>query len=122
MLSELDGSPARAEAAEAVPVGRGIVEPVELHREKPVYPEPARLARRQGVVAIECVVTKDGNVRNLAVVRKSGSLDSIDDAPDSLEVSALSAVSRWHYRPASFGGRTVPVFLTVTVTFRLEKR
>jgi outer membrane biosynthesis protein TonB len=32
----------------------------------------------------------------------------------------MRAVQQWKYRPATFNNRPVPVYLTVTVTFRLQ--
>ena len=37
-----------------------------------------------------------------------------------LDNAAMRAVSQWKYKPATFNGRAVPVYLTVTVTFKLQ--
>ena len=34
--------------------------------------------------------------------------------------AAMRAVQQWKYKPATFNGRAVPVYLTVTVTFTLQ--
>ena len=40
----------------------------------------------------------------------------------TLDVVGMEAVSRWKYAPAPLNGRTVRVYLTVTVTYRLNRR
>ena len=92
-------------------VGGDVKEPVEISRVQPAYPEAARKARLQGVVELEAIVTKDGNVDTVRVLR--GVDPVLDDA-------SIRAVQQWKYRPATYHGRAVPVFLTVTTTFRLQ--
>ena len=76
-----------------------------------MYPEAARKARMQGIVILEAIITKDGNVESVRVLRGINPL---------LDNAAMGAVTRWKYKPATFNGRPVPVYLTVTVKFTLN--
>ena len=85
--------------------------PIEVTRVKPQYPEAARKARMQGVVILEAIITKTGDVESVRVLRGLNPL---------LDSAAIRAVQQWKYKPATFNGRPVPVYLTVTVTFTLQ--
>lgn len=100
-----------AQVEEPLRVGGDVKEPVEISRVQPIYPEAARKARLQGIVILEAIITKDGNVESVRVLRGINPL---------LDNAAMRAVQQWKYRPATFNGRPVPVYLTVTVTFKLQ--
>ena len=92
-------------------VGGNVTEPIEIHRVKPEYPEAARRARMQGVVILEAIITKYGDVESVRVLRGINPL---------LDNAAMRAVMQWKYQPATFHGRPIPVYLTATVTFSLQ--
>ena len=96
---------------EPMRVGGEVKEPVEISRVQPVYPEAARKARLQGVVILEAIITKEGHVDSVRILRGLNPL---------LDKAAMDAVSKWRYKAATFNNRPVPVYLTVTVTFRLQ--
>jgi len=98
--------------------GRGILvpggdvhAPVLVLRVEPVYPEAARKARLEGYVILEAIITAQGEIEEVHVVKSAGAL---------LDASAEGAVARWKYRPATLNGRAVRVLLTVTISFRLH--
>ena len=66
---------------------------------------------KEGIVILEAVITDGGTVEDLRVLK---SVDPI------LDDAARRAVLQWRYEPATLNGRTVRVFLTVTVTFSLH--
>ena len=43
-----------------------------------------------------------------------------DKLQEAIDASAVRAVQQWKYKPATLNGRAVRVYLTVTVTFRLN--
>jgi protein TonB len=94
-----------------VRVGEGIVEPKKLHDVKPVYPEQAKQERIQGLVILEATISTTGCIQALRVVKS---------AHRSLDLAALLAVLRWRYAPTLLNGESVPVFMTITVNFRLS--
>jgi protein TonB len=65
----------------------------------------------QGVVILEAIITKTGTVESVRVLRGINPL---------LDTAAIRAVQQWRYKPATFNGRPVPVYLTVTVNFTLQ--
>jgi len=85
--------------------------PRKIHDVAPVYPTIARSASVEGVVIIEAVIAVDGTVRDARVLRSVPLLDR----------AALDAVKQWRYAPTRLGGVAVPVIVTVTVQFRLQR-
>jgi periplasmic protein TonB len=60
---------------------------------------------------IEPIITDGGAVEDVRVLKSVNPL---------LDASAVRAVQQWKYKPATLNGRAVRVYLTVTVTFRLN--
>lgn len=89
----------------------GIMLPVLIRRIEPEYPRFARISRIEGLVILNAVITKEGDVQVLSVVRS--------DHP-SLENAALEAVRQWKYRPALNNNRPVAVYFQITVKFTLK--
>lgn len=91
-------------------VGGDVKAPGLNRRVEPVYTEVARKARIQGVVILEAIIDKHGNVDRVKVIR---------GLPMGLTESAVSAVKQWKFRPGTYGGRNVDVIFNLTVNFRL---
>ena len=92
----------------------GVKRPVPLPgRAEPVYPKGPLLAGLDGRVILRAVITEQGDVESIEVVR---------DARPGLgfDVSAVEAVSTWKYEPGRLDGRPVAVVLTVVVEFTLR--
>ena len=100
-----------AEADEPMTVAGDVQAPVLIKKVEPVYPAALRQARVSGAVMIEAIIGRDGNVREARVIRS---------AHPSLDEEALKAVKLWVYKPATWKGRPVSVYLTVTTTFLLN--
>jgi len=91
---------------------RGEVEAPKLEsRVEPRYPEDARKRREHGVSVYEAIVTTAGCVTNLRLLKSS--------TPE-LDMMGMEAIAQWRYRPARLNGRLVRVYLTVTITYRLN--
>jgi len=97
-------------AADAVRVGRDIKEPRKIRDVKPIYPQIAEAANIQGIVIIEAIIDRDGNVSDARVLRSQ----------PLLEQAALDAVRQWRFTPTLLNGSPVPVIMTVTVNFSLH--
>ena len=82
-----------------------------MHDVAPIYPAIAQRASIEGVVIIEAVIAVDGSVRDARVLRSVPLLDR----------AALDAVKQWRYVPTRLNGVAVPVIVTVTVQFRLQR-
>ncbi|HEU5250703.1 MAG TPA: TonB family protein [Thermoanaerobaculia bacterium] len=96
---------------EPLRVGGDVKAPQLINRVEPSYPEAARKARMEGVVILEAIITANGNVEDVKVLKSVNPL---------LDAAATRAVQQWKYRPATLNGRAVRVYLTVTVTFNLH--
>jgi len=91
-------------------VGGDIKEPKKLKNVPPVYPKIAQAAKVQGLVIIEAIISKEGDVKDAKVIRSVPMLDT----------AALEAVRQWKYTPPLLNGVPVDVVMTVTVNFNLQ--
>ena len=89
----------------------GMAAPRKVRDIIPIYPAMARTAHVQGVVILEAVIDSNGRVESARVLR---SIPLLDEA-------ALAAVRQWRFEPARLNGQPVPVVMTVTVNFALER-
>jgi TonB family protein len=92
-------------------VGGKITEPEKLSGPVPLYPEAARRARIQGVVVLECIIGKSGNVTDVKVLR---------GLPLGLTESAVDAVRSWKFKPSTLNEKPVEVLYILTVRFNLQ--
>ena len=86
------------------------VAPRKIVDARPVYPEIARQARREGTVVIEAVLDTNGNVTQPRVIQSVPLLDQ----------AAIDAVRQWRYTPTTIGGHPVSVLMTITIRFTLQ--
>jgi len=77
---------------------------------RPIYPEVARIARKEGMVILEAVLDQGGHVTQLRVLRSEPLLDQ----------AAIEAVRQWRYSPTIYYGKPVSVLMTITVRFTLQ--
>ncbi len=114
-----DQEPLAAERAGTEPgeapimVGEDVIPPVKLHAPVPQYTEAARKKRIQGVVIVQAIIDKRGDVASVKVHKA---------LPEGLDQAAAEAIRRWKFRPATLNGQPVAVFYNLTINFRLEKR
>jgi protein TonB len=102
-------APASKTAVVRVRVG-GQVEGAKLiFQVSPEYPEVARMARIQGTVRLEAVISKEGTVESLKVV----------NGPPLLIKAAFDAVAQWRYQPTLLNGEPVEVATEIEVKFTL---
>src|SRR5262245_24977319 len=90
----------------------GIQAPVRLTNVALAYPEIARQARVEGIVIVEVTIDNRGEVVSAHVLRSVTSL---------LDRAALDAVQQWRFSPARLNGEVIPVVMTVTVNFKLDR-
>ena len=91
-------------------MGGAIREPRKVKDVAPAYPDFARHARIQGVVILECVLSPQGRVEDVKVLRGVPTLDE----------AAVEAVRQWVYSPTLVNGVPTSVVMTVTVNFMLR--
>lgn len=76
----------------------------------PVYPPLARMARIQGQVVLQAVISKQGVIENLKVLA----------GHPMLVPAAIDAVRQWRYRPYFLNNEPVEVETQITVNFSLS--
>jgi len=94
-----------------VRIGGNVKPPAKVRDVKPIYPADAMAGNVQGVVILEATIGQDGYVRSARVLRGQPLLDQ----------AAIEAVEQWQYVPTLLNGVAVPVIMTVTVNFTLDK-
>jgi TonB family protein len=93
-----------------VNVSSGVMAANLVSAPQPSYPKLASLTRTQGNVVMEAVISKDGTVEQLHVIK----------GHRLLRGAAKNAVRNWRYRPYKVGGVAVDVATTVSVDFNLN--
>jgi protein TonB len=104
-------APPPAARKDPLPVGGAIRPPTRVVYVQPVYPRFALDARVQDTVILQAVIDEKGGVRELKVLRGHPLLDD----------AATQAVAKWQFTPTLLNGTAVPVVMTVTVSFMLQK-
>ena len=82
---------------------------LQIHTVNPEYPAKARKARISGIVILEAIISKTGDIVDLHA--KCG--------PEILQEPSIKAVREWKYSPYLLHGKPVEVRTTITVTFAL---
>jgi protein TonB len=111
-IAPVDPPPPPPPAQPRIPrVGQGIREPKKIVHVAPEYPEIARRAGVQGTVVLEAILDATGRVESVRVLRSQALLDE----------AAIRAVRQWRYSPTELNGVPVPVLMTITVNFNLNR-
>jgi protein TonB len=76
---------------------------------QPAYPALARSARIQGVVVLQAVIGKQGNIENLRLI----------SGHPMLAPAAIEAVRQWRYKPYILNNDPIEVETQITVNFAL---
>jgi TonB family protein len=88
----------------------GATLPVCMFCPSPDYTDLARTAKYRGTVELSLIVTKDGVVNSVLVLK---------GAPFSLTQKAIDAVQKWKFKPAKLRGQSVAVRVPVDIEFQL---
>ncbi len=94
-------------------VGAGVLSPKIIRQVPPRYPEAAVRSGAEGLVIVECIIDRNGSVRDARVVYSSNGL---------FNDSAVGAVRQWKFSPGSYQGRAVATIFQLTVNFKIERR
>jgi TonB family protein len=90
----------------------GIGTPVCIRCAHPGYSKKARADKLQGSVELEAIISLEGKVTKVTLVRGIG---------EGLDEKAIEAVKLWKFKPAvDRAGNPVDVFVPIEVTFRLR--
>jgi protein TonB len=105
--------PAPPPPVPAAPVrpGGNIREPKKLVHVPPEYPLIAQQVKVEGTVILEAMLDETGRVDHVRILRSIPLLDA----------AAIKAVQGWRYTPTTLNGVPVPVLMTITVQFHLNR-
>jgi TonB family protein len=97
-------------------VGGEVTRPIVKHRQEPHFPESAR--RTMGVnsvvvVIARCIISRDGCVRAIQLVKQS-------PFPE-VNSAAILALSQWTFEPGRLRGEPVDVVFSLTVNFATNR-
>jgi protein TonB len=81
-----------------------------LDNAPPAYPEVARTAGKEGLVILKVVITAEGRVENIRVLKGE---------PPFVEAAVL-AVKGYSFKPALLDGRPIAVYRILKIPFRLS--
>ena len=90
-----------------------LVGPVPTRKVDPKYPPALMSARVQGDVILYAIIRKDGSVDSIQLVK---------GIEPRLDQNAMEALARWKFRPAERRGEPVELEAVVTIPFRTAAR
>ncbi len=106
-----EAPPAPPEPEGPIMVGGEVNKPEKIYAPQPQYTEIARKARLQGLVIVQAIIDKNGEVTNVKVLK--GLVMGLSEA-------AVSAIKQWKFKPATLRGKPVDVYYNLTVNFTLQ--
>ncbi len=92
-----------------IDISSGVSEGMLITPIRPVYPAIARAAHVEGTVVVEAVISRNGTIESLHVLK----------GPTMLQSAALDAIRAARYKPYRLNGEAVDVQTTITVNFRM---
>ena len=98
------------ESQPPIKVHSGVKRPRKISGPSPGYTEEDREGRVQGVVIVEAIVDRTGDVTAVKVLKPLS---------EGLNRSAAKSVKKWKFAPATINGCPVTVYYNLTVNFRL---
>jgi TonB family protein len=91
-------------------VSSGVMAANVISAPNPAYPRLARLAHMQGEVVMQAIVSREGTIENVRVIK----------GHRLLRGAATNAVRTWRYRPFEIAGQPVKVATIISVDFKLK--
>jgi len=109
-LSSSAAVPPPADGTKRITIGGNVQQAKLVMQPRPVYPPLAKQARISGVVRLNAIIGKEGNVINLSVI----------SGHPLLIPSALEAVQQWVYQKTLLNGEPVEVSTQIDVNYTLS--
>lgn len=107
----LEGGVAGAQVAAPIALPENADPPLPLGSNRPpAYPQEARAEGRTGLVVLKVVITADGSVSDVELLR----------GEEPFASAAISAVRQWRYKPAMYQGKPISVYRIIQIPFKLQ--
>ncbi|MCH9647478.1 MAG: energy transducer TonB [Deltaproteobacteria bacterium] len=90
-----------------------IVPPRAIFKDPPQYTEEARKEGVEGLVILQAVIDKAGEVREVKILKSLS---------NSLDEAAVDAIRQWRFEPATLDGVAVDVYYNLTINFTLPDK
>ena len=104
---------ANAVSPTRIRIGGNVQAAKIINKVTPIYPADCRSERVEGIVLLNAVIGKEGEVLTL---------EPVNEFVDSrLRESAISAVKLWRYQPTLLNGNPMEVTTQIEVSFTLVK-
>jgi protein TonB len=87
--------------------------PIPVNKLPPNYPSKLLSQGKGGRVLVSCTVDAEGVVTNTAIKQSSGHAE--------LDKSAVNAVSKWKFKPATKGGKKIKATCIIPFNFEVKK-
>jgi len=104
-------TPIASQGDKPLKVGDGVTAPRAIFSPDPDYPASAVDAKISGQETLLVVIGKDGQVRDIKVVKSLG---------PEFDANSMYAVKRWKFEPARKDGKMVSVEVSIEIGFKLE--
>jgi protein TonB len=101
----------KAAAPKRITIGGNVQQAKLIRQPKPIYPPLAKQARISGTVQLTAIISKDGTIQDLKVIK----------GHPLLIPAALEAVKQWVYQPTLLNGEPVEVITQIDVNFTLSQ-
>lgn len=111
LTSIVADQPAAKPVLQAMKISQGVAQGLVIKRVPPEYPRNALLMRLEGAVDLEATISKDGDIKNVKVVK----------GDPQLSRAAVQAVKQWKYKPYLLNGEPVEIQTNITINFNLPK-
>lgn len=100
----------KLEPVKRIRISQGVTQGMVISKIEPIYPKLALSARVTGVVLVKAVISREGTITEIQVVK----------GHPILVPAAVEAVKQWRYRPYLLNGAPVEVETYITVTFQIS--
>lgn len=110
-FTSIPAAPPVEEPSGPIYVGGDVKAPERIFCPAPQYTEIARMARVEGIVIVQAIIDKEGNVTNVKVMKP---------LTMGLTEQAVDAIKRWKFKPATLNSKPVEVYYNLTVNFKLQ--
>jgi protein TonB len=104
-----DGEPAGGRGVAMGETSADLAGPIPLRKVDPKYPPELRTSHVDGEVILYAIIRKDGSVDSIQLVH------SVDA---NLDANAMEALAQWKFRPAMRHGEPVDLEAVVHIPFR----